>query len=91
MPGFWMRAAGHDVTVIDFSSAQLEMIAKFGLKAYFGDATRPDLLHSAGLGEAKLFVIAIDGKEQITELVRYTVKNYPNVHIVARAVDRGHV
>ncbi|MEO1748268.1 MAG: potassium transporter, partial [Pseudomonadota bacterium] len=44
-----------------------------------------------GLGEAKLFVIAIDGKEQITELVRYTVKNYPNVHIVARAVDRGHV
>ncbi|MEO0920699.1 MAG: cation:proton antiporter, partial [Pseudomonadota bacterium] len=86
-----LRAAGHDVTVIDFSSAQLEMIAKFGLKAYFGDATRPDLLHSAGLGEAKLFVIAIDGKEQITELVRYTVKNYPDVHIVARAVDRGHV
>ncbi|MEO1701733.1 MAG: cation:proton antiporter [Pseudomonadota bacterium] len=86
-----LQAAGHKVTVIDFSSAQLEMIAKFGLKAYFGDATRPDLLHSAGLGEAKLFVVAIDGKEQITELVRYTVKSYPNIHVVARAVDRGHV
>ena len=86
-----LQAAGHKVTVIDFSSAQLEMIAKFGLKAYFGDATRPDLLHSAGLGEAKLFVVAIDGKEQITELVRYSVKSYPNIHVVARAVDRGHV
>ncbi|MEO0542803.1 MAG: cation:proton antiporter [Pseudomonadota bacterium] len=86
-----LQGAGFGVTVIDFSSAQLEMIARFGFKAYFGDATRPDLLHSAGLGEAKLFVIAIDGKEQITELVRYTVKNYPNVHVVARAIDRGHV
>ncbi|MEN0001931.1 MAG: cation:proton antiporter, partial [Pseudomonadota bacterium] len=86
-----LQGAGFGVTVIDFSSAQLEMIAKFGFKAYFGDATRPDLLHSAGLGEAKLFVIAIDGKEQITELVRYTVQNYPDVHVLARAVDRGHV
>lgn len=86
-----MRAAGHTPTVIDFSSKQLDMLKKFGIRAYFGDATRPDLLHSAGLAEAKLFVIAIDGKEQITELVKYTVQNYPNVHVVARATDRNHV
>ncbi|MEM7291432.1 MAG: NAD-binding protein, partial [Pseudomonadota bacterium] len=86
-----MRAAGHTPTVIDFSSKQLDMLKKFGIRAYFGDATRPDLLHSAGLAEAKLFVIAIDGKEQITELVKYTTKNYPNVHVVARATDRNHV
>lgn len=86
-----MRAAGHTPTVIDFSSKQLDMLKKFGIRAYFGDATRSDLLHSAGLAEAKLFVVAIDGKEQITELVKYTVQNYPKVHVVARAVDRNHV
>ncbi len=86
-----LRSAGHTPTVIDFSSKQLELLRKFGISAYFGDATRPDLLHSAGIDEAKLFVIAIDGKTQITELVKYVRQNHPNVHVVARAVDRNHV
>jgi len=36
-------------------------------------------------------VIAIDGKDQITSLTRYVRHHYPDVHIVARAVDRHHV
>ena len=86
-----LRAAGYHTTVIDFSSKQLEMLAKFGVKAYFGDATRPDMLISAGIADAKLLVIAIDDREQITELVRHTVATYPNLHVIARAVDRNHV
>ncbi len=86
-----LQGAGYTATVIDFSARQLEMLSRFGFKAYFGDATRPDLLHSAGIAEAKLFVVAIDGKEQITELVKYVIKNYPDVHVVARAADRQHV
>lgn len=86
-----LRAAGHAPTVIDFSARQLEMLSKFGVRAYFGDATRPDMLHAAGLKNASVFVIAIDGKEKITELVKYVSHHYPNVHIVARATDRNHV
>ncbi len=86
-----LSGAGHPSTVIDFSSKQLEMLSRFGVKAYYGDATRPDLLHSAGMAEAKLFVIVIDGCEQITELVKYVSKHYPEVHIIARAVARDHV
>ncbi|MCI2398102.1 cation:proton antiporter [Aliiroseovarius subalbicans] len=86
-----LRGAGMTPTVMDFSSKQLEMLKAFGVQAYFGDATRPDLLNAAGIAEAKLFVIAIDGKEQITELAKYVHKTYPHVHIVARAVDRNHV
>lgn len=86
-----LRGGGLSTTVIDFSSKQLEMLKKFGVHAYYGDATRPDLLHAAGIDEAKLFVIAIDGKEQITELAKYVHHHYPDVHIVARAVDRHHV
>jgi CPA2 family monovalent cation:H+ antiporter-2 len=67
------------------------MLKAFGVQAYYGDATRPDLLHAAGIADAKLFVIAIDNKEQSTELVKYVHHHYPDLHIVARAIDRTHV
>ncbi|MFY0595532.1 MAG: cation:proton antiporter [Cognatishimia sp.] len=86
-----LGGCGHNPTVIDFSSKQLEMLKKFSVQAYYGDATRPDLLHAAGIAEAKLFVVAIDEKDQITELVHYVHHHYPDLHIVARAVDRQHV
>jgi len=86
-----LRAAGYEPTVIDYNSRHLEMLRKFGFHGYFGDATRPDLLHAAGIENAKMLVIAIDNKQQITELVRYAVKTYPGLHVLARAVDRNHV
>ena len=86
-----LRGAGLQPTVIDYSSKQLEMLKKFGIQAYYGDATRADLLHAAGIERAKLIVIAIDGKDQITDLVRHLREHHPNVHVIARAVDRNHV
>jgi CPA2 family monovalent cation:H+ antiporter-2 len=86
-----LRAAGFSTTVIDYSSKQLDMLAQFGVKAYFGDASRPDMLHAAGISEAKLLVIAIDNQEQITAMVHHVHEHHPNVHIMARAVDRNHV
>ncbi|MCB1648528.1 MAG: cation:proton antiporter [Pseudomonadales bacterium] len=86
-----LRGAGFETTVIDFSASNLEMLRTFGFKVYYGDATRPDLLHAAGIDEADMLIIAIDGKEQITALTRYVVQTHPHVHIVARAIDRHHV
>ena len=86
-----LRGSGMTPMVIDFSSKQLEILKSFDVHAYYGDATRPDLLHAAGIAEAKLFVIAIDDKDQITALAKYVHHHYPNLHVVARAVDRNHV
>lgn len=86
-----LKGAGFTTTVVDFSSAQLDILRTFGVKAYFGDATRPDLLEAAGIRESKLLVVAIDDKHQTTELVGYVRRSYPNVHVVARAHDRHHV
>jgi len=86
-----LKAAGHQTTVVDYSSRQIDILARFGLHAYFGDATRPDLLSAAGVSRAKLLIIAIDGREQITKLAAYAVKTYPHLHVMARAVDRDHV
>jgi len=86
-----LRTAGHEATVIDYSSKQLDIMRTYGVShAYFGDATRPDLLHAAGIDKAKLLIVTIDDKHQITELVSYAARNYPDLHIIARAVDRHH-
>ncbi|MEE9336159.1 MAG: cation:proton antiporter [Granulosicoccaceae bacterium] len=86
-----LKGAGIHATVVDFSSSQLDMLRAFGIKAYFGDATRPDLLEAAGIRAASQFIVAIDGKDQCTELVKYVRRNYPHVHVIARAHDRMHV
>lgn len=86
-----LNAAGYRATVIDYNSKSIENLGRFGVKVYYGDATRPDLLHAAGIERAKLLVIAIDEREQITELTKYLVRNHPHLHVMARAVDRDHV
>jgi len=86
-----LKSAGYETVVLDYRSEQLQMLRAFGVKVYFGDAMRPDLLHAAGIEQARMLVIAIDDRENITELVRYVRENYPNVYILTRAVDRHHV
>ena len=86
-----LLSAGFRTVVLDYQSEQLEMLRAFGVKVFFGDAMRPDLLHAAGIEEAKMLVIAIDDRDSATELVRYVTENHPHVYIVVRAIDRHHV
>jgi len=86
-----LLSAGFKTVVLDYQSEQLDVLRAFGVKVFFGDAMRPDLLHAAGIEEAKMLVIAIDDKASATELVRYVTENYPHVYVVVRAIDRHHV
>ncbi len=86
-----LRAAGFNTVVLDYHSEHLERLRVFGFKVFFGDASRPDLLHAARIDEARMLIIAIDNREQATEMVRHVRANHPHVYIVARAVDRHHV
>ncbi|MCB1390667.1 MAG: cation:proton antiporter [Rhodobacteraceae bacterium] len=86
-----LLAAGYKTVVLDHSAAQLDMLRTFGFTVYYGDATRPDLLHSAGIAEAKLLVVAIDDPAQAVSIVHHVTQNHPHVHVIARARDRRHV
>jgi len=86
-----LLSAGYKTIVLDHNSEHLERLRAFDIKVFFGDATRPDLLHAAGIENARMLIIAIDDAERATELVRYVVKHHPHIYIVARAVDRHHV
>ncbi|OJF67777.1 potassium transporter [Alteromonas sp. V450] len=79
-----------NTVVLDIRSEQIDLIRRIGTKAYFGDASKPDILHTAGAHEAALLVIAIDDKETAAEMVKYAKHAFPNIKVLARAFDRGH-
>jgi CPA2 family monovalent cation:H+ antiporter-2 len=86
-----LLSAGIRTVVLDYQSEQLERLRKYGIKVFFGDAMRPDLLHAAGIEKARMLIVAIDDRESSTELVKQVTQHFPHVYIVARAVDRHHV
>lgn len=86
-----LRANGVPTVVLDRSPQQIDNMREVNVKSYFGDATRSDLLHAAGIEEASLLVVAIDNQAQALTLVRETKKAHPRVRVIARAYDRGHL
>ncbi|MET0748240.1 MAG: monovalent cation:proton antiporter-2 (CPA2) family protein [Rhizobium sp.] len=86
-----LLANGYKTVVLDHQADVVEGLRKFGVRSFFGDAGRPDLLHAAGLASAKLLVVAIDDVERAIEIVKHARRENPKLHIIARAFDRGHV
>ena len=85
-----LRANGIGTVVLDRNPAQVENLRQVKTPSYFGDATRPDLLHSAGVEEASLFVVAIDDRDQAVGLVQHLKQAHPQLPVLVRAFDRGH-
>jgi glutathione-regulated potassium-efflux system ancillary protein KefC len=85
-----LRSQGFEMTLIDDDPAQIELVRKFGVKVFYGDGARVDLLHSAGVAQADLVVIAVGGRDRILDIARNMRKHFPSVAVAARAVDRGH-
>lgn len=85
-----LRANGFGTTVLDYDPEQVETLRRFGLKSFYGDATRLDLLRTAGADRARMFVIAIDNEDRALELVDLVHENFPHLHVLARAVNRQH-
>ncbi|RVT85645.1 potassium transporter [Rhodobacteraceae bacterium CCMM004] len=86
-----LQLAGLKTTVLDHDLDTIQLMRRFGFKGFFGDPTRPELLHAAGLGQAKVLVVAMDDPAKSTALVEYARRERPDLHIVARARDRIHV
>lgn len=85
-----LTACGFHTTVIDSHAEMVEGLTKYGIKTYYGDATRPELLTSVGLGKAKLLIVAVGDNHHAIEIVEFVRRHYPNLPIIARAYDRIH-
>ena len=85
-----LRLNGFGTTVLDSDADQVETLGRFGIKSYYGDATRLDLLRTAGAERARLLVIAIDQEEGALRIVDLAHKHFPQLRILARASSRQH-
>lgn len=84
-------ASGVTTVVLDHEPTIIETLGKFGVKGYYGDASRPELLQAAGIDTAAAIVIAIDDRERAIEMVEHIRRSYPDVKILARAFDVNHL
>lgn len=78
-------------TVLDHEASIIDMLDKIGIKTYYGDASRPELLHAAGIESASVFVIALDDKERAIQLVEFIKRHHPQVKTLVRAFDINHL
>lgn len=86
--GRFLRANGVESTILDNDSNRVELLRKMGFKVYYGDATRLDLLKSAGADDAKILIAAIDSPETNMELVTTARKHFPDLRLMVRAKSR---
>ncbi len=86
-----LNASGYQPTVLDDKPDHVEASRKFGFRAFYGDATRLDLLHAAGADTADLLVITLDDPDAVMRLARAARLHFPRLRIVARARDLRHM
>lgn len=77
-------------TALDISAEQVEFVRRFGAQAFYGDASRPEILAAADAHRARAFVLAIDDVEASMRTAELVRAKYPDLPIYARARNRAH-
>ncbi|WP_318388106.1 glutathione-regulated potassium-efflux system protein KefC [Enterobacter sp.] len=88
--GRLLLSSGVKMVVLDHDPDHIETLRKFGMKVFYGDATRVDLLESAGAAKAEVFINAIDDPKANLQLTALVKEHFPHLQIVARARDVDH-
>ncbi|WP_308992743.1 monovalent cation:proton antiporter-2 (CPA2) family protein [Mariniflexile litorale] len=86
--GRFLRSHGVEATILDHDSNRVDFLRKMGFEVYYGDATRLDLLESAGIAEAKI-VICATNKLTVSKAISNIIKDkYPHVELMIRTKNR---
>lgn len=88
--GRLLNAQGISSTVLDHDADMIEAARAFGYAVHYGDATRLDLLRTAGAEKARVMVVAVDDTEQSLRIVDLAREHFPQLQLVARARDVTH-
>lgn len=90
MIGRMLGAKRISFTALELNPNQVNFVAKYGNKIYYGDTTRADVLYAAGAKDAKVFVVAVDDMDQAVRTVELVKERFAHMKVVARARDRQH-
>ena len=85
-----LYANGLKAAVLEHDAEQIEFLRRFDFSVYYGDATRLDLLRTAGAAHAKVLVLAIDDVAQSLAVADLAREHFPHLTVVARARNVQH-
>ncbi|MFA0810371.1 monovalent cation:proton antiporter-2 (CPA2) family protein [Microbulbifer epialgicus] len=88
--GRLLNACGFGTTLLERNAEQLDLVRRYGIEAYYGDASREDLLRAAGAKNARLVILTLSDQAASLEIVTQLQKHFPNLTILARARNRMH-
>ena len=86
--GQMLMAKGISLTLIDRKPSQIEVSGSFGLKVYYGDGTRLDLLRAAGADRARALLFCIDGDSLNARKIEPILEAFPQAAVYVRVFDR---
>ncbi len=85
-----LSESGVPFLALDLNPHSITQAQQKGLQAYYGDATRPEVLLAVHVERARAMVVAVDNPKaalQIVAMVRYI---FPTLTVYARARDEAH-
>ena len=88
--GRLLLTSGVKMVVLDHDPDHIETLRKFGTKVFYGDATRVDLLESAGAAKAEVLINALDDPDANMQLAELVQEHFPHLKVIARARDLDH-
>lgn len=77
-------------TILDHEPDKIDDARTYGYQVYYGDATKPALLHSAGADSAEMMIVCVDDPEMALDVIDMAQKHFPHLTILSRAYDMGH-
>lgn len=83
-------ARGASLTIIDHDTQVIRDTAEYGFKVYYGDGSRPEVLHAAGAHEACAVLVCVDDKAAATRIAENARHVCPQAQVIIRAYDREH-
>lgn len=86
--GRLLRANGISATVLDNDAERINLLRSNGFKVYYGDASKPAILRSAGAETADLLILCLDSPEKNKFILEYARENFPQLKIFVRAKNR---
>lgn len=86
--GRFLRANGIKPTVLEYDSDRVETLRALGLKVFYGDGSRHDLLRAAGAGSARLLIIAVDDQDRVRGILDVVKRHFPHLEVLVRVEGR---
>jgi monovalent cation:proton antiporter-2 (CPA2) family protein len=86
--GRFLVANGVATTILDTDPDHVDLLRRLGIKVFYGDASREDMLRAAGAAEARVLIVSTSSLESTQKVIRTAKKHFPQLLVLARARTR---